>query len=138
MAKNKDLAARVETLSQALAYHNHRYHVLSAPVISDAEYDAMFRELQALEAEHPELARPNSPTKRVGGAISEKFVKVRHPAPVLSLGNAFGSDSVRSWYDRIRRLDDRVEAAEFVVEPKIDGLTVVLHYEAGAFVQGAT
>jgi DNA ligase (NAD+) len=138
MAKNSDLAARVEILSQALAYHNHLYHVLSAPVISDAEYDAMFRELQALEAEHPQLARTNSPTQRVGGAISEKFVKVRHPAPVLSLANAFGPDSVRGWYDRIRRLDDRVEAAEFVVEPKIDGLTVVLHYEAGAFVQGAT
>ena len=138
MAKNKDLVARVEKLSQDLAYHNHRYHVLSAPVISDAEYDAMFRELQALEAEHPELARPNSPTQRVGGAISEKFVKVRHPAPMLSLGNAFSAENLRAWYDRIRRLDDRVEAAEFVVEPKIDGLTVVLHYAAGAFVQGAT
>jgi DNA ligase (NAD+) len=137
-AKKQALAARVEALSQALAEHNYRYHVLSAPVVSDAEYDALFRELQAIEAEHPELAKPNSPTHRVGGYISNKFVKVRHPGPILSLSNAFSADGVRAWYDRIRRLDDRVEAAEYVVEPKIDGLTVVLHYENGAFVRGAT
>lgn len=138
MAKKKDLAARVDELSRALAEHNFRYHVLSAPIVSDAEYDTLFRELQAIEAEHPELAKPNSPTRRVGGYISDKFVKVRHPAPILSLSNAFSPNDVRAWYDRIRRLDDRVEAAEFVVEPKIDGLTVVLHYENGAFVRGAT
>ncbi len=137
-AKKKAVAARVEKLSLVLAEHNYRYHVLSAPVVSDAEYDALFRELQALEAEHPELARPNSPTHRVGGYISDKFVKVRHPRPILSLSNAFSSDDIRAWYDRIRRLDDRVEAAEFVLEPKIDGLTVVLHYDSGAFVRGAT
>src|SRR5713101_8299464 len=137
-AKKQALAARVEELSQALAEHNYRYHVLSAPVVSDAEYDALFRELQAIEAEHPELARPNSPTHRVGGYVSDKFVKVRHPRPILSLSNAFSTADVRAWYDRARRLDDRVEAAEFVLEPKIDGLTVVLHYENGAFVRGAT
>jgi DNA ligase (NAD+) len=137
-AKKQDPAARVEELSQILAEHNYRYHVLSAPVVSDAEYDTLFRELQAIEAEHPELAKPNSPTHRVGGYISDKFVKVRHPGPILSLSNAFSTDGVRAWYDRIRRLDDRVEAAEYVVEPKIDGLTVVLHYENGAFVRGAT
>jgi DNA ligase (NAD+) len=138
MAKKQDPAARVEELSRVLAEHNYRYHVLSAPVVSDAEYDALFRELQALEAEHPHLARANSPTRRVGGTISDKFVKVRHPGPILSLGNAFSMDDVRAWFERIRRLDDRVEAAEFVVEPKIDGLTVVLHYDNGAFVRGAT
>jgi DNA ligase (NAD+) len=138
MAKKQDLAARVDELSHALAQHNYRYHVLSAPIVSDAEYDAVFRELQAIEAEHPELATANSPTRRVGGYISEKFVKVRHPGPILSLANAFSPDDVRAWFDRIRRLDDRVEAAEFVIEPKIDGLTVVLHYESGAFVRGAT
>jgi DNA ligase (NAD+) len=140
MAKTKapDLAARVQELSRALAEHNYRYHVLSAPTVSDAEYDRLFRELQALEAEHPELAQPNSPTHRVGGYISEKFSKVRHPKPILSLANTFNVADVRAWFDRIRRLDDRVEAAEFVLEPKIDGLTVVLHYENGAFVRGAT
>lgn len=131
-------AARAEELRKAINEHNYRYHILSAPVVSDAAYDALFRELQALEAEHPELVTPDSPTHRVGGAVSEKFEKVRHPAPILSLGNAFNAEGVRAWFERICRLDDRVERAEFVVEPKIDGLTVVLHYENGVFVKGAT
>ena len=138
MSRKSVLAARLAELSQAVAYHNYRYHVLDAPLISDVEYDTLFRDLQALETEHPELALPNSPTRRVGGQVSEKFVKVQHPAPILSLSNAFSPDDIRAWYDRIGRLDDRVERAEFVVEPKIDGLTVVLHYENGAFVRGAT
>src|SRR3990172_949968 len=142
MPKPKDPAARAdaraEQLRKELNYHIYRYHVLSAPVISDAEYDALFRELQQLEAEHPELATPDSPTQRVGGFVSEKFEKVRHPAPILSLGNAFNADDARAWFERIRKLDDRVERAEFVVEPKIDGLTVVLHYENGVFVKGAS
>jgi DNA ligase (NAD+) len=138
MPKAADIAVRAEQLRQEIHFHNHRYHVLSAPVISDAEYDALFRELQALEAAHPELVTPDSPTQRVGGFVSEKFEKVRHPAPILSLSNAFNTDDVRAWFERIRKLDDRVERAEFVVEPKIDGLTVVLHYENGVFVKGAT
>lgn len=131
-------ALRAAQLRQLLQQHSYRYHVLSAPTISDAEYDKLFRELQALEAEHPELSAPDSPTRRVGGAVSEKFPKVAHPAPILSLSNAFGADGVRSWFDRIVKLDERVEKAAFVVEPKIDGLTVVLHYEGGVFVKGAT
>lgn len=138
MVKKTDPVARIAALSEALAYHNYRYHVLASPLISDAEYDGLFRELQALEAEYPELARPDSPTQRVGGAVSEKFVKVRHPAPILSLSNAFSGDDLRAWYERIRRLDDRVEHTSFVVEPKIDGLTVVLHYAEGRFARGAT
>ena len=138
MKKTSDPSGRAAELREQLHYHSYLYYNLNAPVISDAEYDALFRELQALEAAHPELATPDSPTKRVGGMISEKFVKVRHAAPILSLGNAFREDDVRAWYERLRRLDDRVEAAEFVVEPKIDGLTVVLHYQAGVFVLGAT
>ena len=134
----KDPSARVDELSQALQFHNHRYHVLASPLISDAEYDALFNELKAIEAEHPELARPDSPTRRVGGELSAKFVKVPHPAPILSLANAFSGDDLRAWYERLVRLDDRVEKASFVVEPKIDGLTVVLHYEDGQFVRGAT
>ena len=131
-------ATRAAQLRQLLHQHSYRYHVLSTPTISDAEYDKLFRELQALEAEHPELITPDSPTRRVGGAVSEKFPKVAHPAPVLSLSNAFGSDDVRAWFDRIARLDERVEKAAFAVEPKIDGLTVVLQYEGGLFVKGAT
>src|ERR1051325_5546440 len=138
MPKRNNSAARAEELRRELNFHIHRYHVLSAPLISDVEYDALFRELQAIEAEHPELLTPDSPTQRVGGFISEKFEKVRHPAPILSLSNAFNADDVRAWFERLRRLDDRVEKAEFVVEPKIDGLTVVLHYENGVFIKGAT
>jgi len=138
MPKPRDPASRAAQLRKEINFHLHRYHVLSAPVISDAEYDALFRELQALEAEYPGLVTPDSPTQRVGGFISEKFEKVRHPAPILSLSNAFNTDAVRAWFERIRKLDDRVEKAEFAVEPKIDGLTVVLHYENGVFVKGAT
>ncbi len=138
MPKAKVPAVRAEELRQALHFHLHRYHVLSAPVISDQEYDALFSELQQLEAAHPELVTPDSPTQRVGGYVSEKFEKVRHPAPILSLSNAFDAAGVRAWFERIRKLDDRVETAEFVVEPKIDGLTVVLHYQAGLFSTGAT
>jgi DNA ligase (NAD+) len=133
-----DPAVRAAELRQQLQFYSYHYYNLSAPLISDAEYDVLFRELQALEADHPELATPDSPTRRVAGMISEKFEKVRHPAPILSLSNAFSADDVRAWFERLRRLDDRVEKAEFVVEPKIDGLTVVLHYEAGVFAMGAT
>jgi DNA ligase (NAD+) len=136
--RRTDPAARAAQLRREISEHSHRYHVLSAPVISDAEYDALFRELQQLEADHPALLTPDSPTQRVGGFVSEKFEKVRHPAPILSLSNAFSAADVRAWFERIARLDDRVEQAEFVVEPKIDGLTVVLHYANGVFVRGAT
>ncbi len=131
-------AERAARLRQEIQRHSYRYHVLSASVISDAEYDALFKELQALEAQYPELVTPDTPTRRVGGAASERFEKVRHPAPILSLSNAFSADEVRAWFERVAKLDDRVRAAGFVVEPKIDGLTVVLHYENGAFVRGAT
>ncbi len=131
-------ARRAEQLRREINHHNYQYHVLAAPVVSDAEYDALFGELKALEAAHPALVTPDSPTQRVGGFVSDKFEKVRHPAPILSLGNAFGADEARAWFERIRKLDERVEHADFVVEPKIDGLTVVLHYQDGLFVRGAT
>jgi DNA ligase (NAD+) len=131
-------AERAAQLRRELQQHNYNYHVLSAPVISDAEYDKLFRELQAIEAEHPDLYTRDSPTQRVGGAVSTKFAKTRHPRPILSLANAFNPDGVRAWFERIARLDERVRTAEYIVEPKIDGLTVVLHYEDGVFVRGAT
>lgn len=130
--------ARYNQLKQELHYHLYRYHVLDAPVISDAEYDRLMEELKAIEAEHPDWVTPDSPSQRVGATVSEKFEKVRHPRPILSLANAFGADDARAWYERIRKLDPRVETAGFVVEPKIDGLSVVLHYQDGVFRQGAT
>jgi len=129
---------RAAQLRQQLAFHNYRYHVLESPLISDSEFDKLLRDLVELEAHHPEIVTPDSPTQRVGGEAAERFAKVRHPAPVLSLGNAFDQAEVRAWADRIRRLDPAVAGAVFVVEPKLDGLTVVLHYQDGQFVLGAT
>ena len=133
-----DTRSRAEELRREINNHNYRYHVLDTPVVSDAEYDRLLRELQDIEEKFPELATPDSPTRRVGGGIAERFTRVAHPAPILSLGNAYEEDEVRAWFDRIAKLDPRVETAEFVVEPKLDGLTVVLHYEDGLFTLGAT
>lgn len=132
------LRQRYEELKAQIHYHNYRYHVLDAPVISDAEFDRLMAELRQIEAEHPEWVTPDSPTQRAGAPPLDKFEKVRHPAPILSLANAFNADEVRAWFDRIRKLDERVEHTAFVVEPKIDGLSVVLHYQDGFFIQGAT
>ncbi len=129
---------RLEELRREIHFHNYRYHVQDAPLISDVEFDRLLVELRRIEAEHPEWITPDSPTQRVGSQPSERFSKVRHPAPVLSLANAFGEEDARAWYDRIVRLDERVARSTFVVEPKIDGLSVILHYRNGLFVQGAT
>ena len=92
-----DPKQRVSALHEQLNYHNYRYHVLDDPVVSDAEYDALMRELRALEQAHPELITPDSPTQRVGGAATERFAKLRHPVPMLSLGNAFDEAGVYAW-----------------------------------------
>lgn len=134
------VAERLETLRKAVQYYAFRYYVLDDPAVTDAEYDAVWRELAALEADHPELITPDSPTQRVPGAAAEKFAKVRHPGPILSLPNAFSPEEMFAWRDRFLKLLPASDQAgiEYVVEPKIDGLTVVLHYEDGRFVLGAT
>ena len=113
--------------------------MLDAPVISDDAYDALYRELQEMEAAHPELVTPDSPTQRIGGEVREEFTAVEHPRPMLSLTNAFNAEELRAWRDRFLRLlpEDYPEPA-YVAEPKIDGLTVVLHYVNGALTLGAT
>lgn len=126
------------TLREQINFHNYRYHVLDSPVISDAEYDRLAARLRQIEAEHPEWITPDSPTQRAGAAISERFNKVRHPAPILSLANTFSPADVRAWFERIQKIDWRVVNSDFVMEPKIDGLSVILHYHNGVFVQGAT
>jgi DNA ligase (NAD+) len=133
-----DTKSRYEQLKQEISFHLYRYHVLDSTVISDAEYDKLYNELRRIEADHPDWVTPDSPTQRTGVKAADRFAKVRHPAPILSLANAFGGDDARAWFERVRKLDDRVEKARFVVEPKIDGLSVVLHYRDGLFVQGAT
>jgi DNA ligase (NAD+) len=132
---------RMQELVAQIQYHNYRYYVLSDPVISDREYDLLLRELQAIEAAYPDWITPDSPTQRVGSEPLEGFAKVQHPRPILSLGNAFDGDEVRAWLERIAKLLPKGRTAEelaFTVEPKFDGLTVVLHYENGRFTRGAT
>ncbi len=131
-------AERAAKLRELINYHSYRYYVLDSPVITDAEYDALLRELQQLEAEHPELLTPDSPTQRIGGPPRSDLPKVQHPAPVLSLSNAFSDEDVFAWRERIGRLLPTGTELDYVVEPKLDGLSVVLAYEDGVFVQGAT
>ncbi len=133
-----DLKAEYQALQAEIHYHNYRYHVLNDPVISDPEFDVKLKRLNAIEAAHPEWVTPDSPSQRAGAEPLEQFTKVVHPAPILSLGNAFNEQDLRDWHARITRLDAQAERADFVVEPKLDGLTVVLHYRNGSFVQGAT
>jgi len=129
---------RISELRIAINYHLYRYHVLDAPVISDAEYDELYRELQSLEAAHPDLITPDSPTQRAGAAPSTAFNKVSHPTPVLSLMNAFSAEDLRAWRVRIGRLLPPDTYLSYVVEPKLDGLSIVLTYRDGRFAQGAT
>lgn len=131
---NKD---SIDELRRAIEYHNYRYYVLDDPVISDAEYDALFRRLQEIESEHPELVTPTSPTQRVGGKPLEEFETVEHEYPMLSLQNATTHEELREFEKRLRRVLDVAEI-KYVVEHKIDGLAVSLTYENGEFVLGAT
>ena len=128
----------MEDLREQVRYHNRRYHVQDAPEISDAEYDALYNELEALEGEHPELVTPDSPTQRVGGEPVEGFEEVRHSVPMLSLANARKVEDLREWDARVRRLLGDDESPRYVTERKIDGLAVSLRYENGRFVRGAT
>ena len=130
---------RIAKLRDEINFHLYRYHVLDAPVISDAEYDALYRELLELEAEHPALVTADSPTQRAGAEPLGAFEKVTHPAPILSLANAFNVDDLFAWRARIGRLlDDPEMKLDYVVEPKLDGLSIVLTYRNGRFIQGAT
>ncbi len=127
----------IAQLRHQLEDANHRYHVLDEPAIPDAEYDRLLRELDELEAAHPELLTPDSPTQRVGNAPSSRFAEVRHALPMLSLGNAFSDEEVG---DFVRRIAEKLERTSLVfsAEPKLDGLAISLRYEGGVFVQGAT
>jgi DNA ligase (NAD+) len=133
---------RAEELRLELAEHNRRYYVLDDPTIGDDEYDALLDELRAIEADHPDLRTPDSPTQRVGAPPLDRFEQVEHAEPMLSLANARNEEELRAWETRIRnhlkRLD--ISAAEFsyTTEPKIDGLAISLTYEEGLFVRGAT
>ena len=137
MASKLTPAARVAELRRRLEDANHRYHVLDDPDITDAEYDRLLRELEALETEHPELADADSPTRRVGAMPSGAFSEVVHAVPMLSLANAFSDQEVVDFVARIGKETGDAEPA-FSAEPKLDGLAISLRYEHGAFVRGAT
>jgi len=129
---------RVRDLQKQLRYHNYRYYILNDPVISDVEWDRLYRELFDLEVKNPDLKTQDSPTQRAGTQPSDAFARLEHPAPILSLDNAFSVDGLIAWQERVRKLDPRVAESTYSLEPKLDGLTVVLHYENGIFARGAT
>ena len=131
------VAEQITQLRAEIEQHNHRYYVLDEPSIPDAEYDKLFRELQALEAAHPELQSQDSPTLRVGGAPLKSFREVQHHTPMLSLNNAFSEEEVRAFDARIRETLE-MDDIEYAVEPKFDGLAITLSYKDRVFVQGAT
>jgi DNA ligase (NAD+) len=126
---HSDPAKRAEELRAELRRHEHLYYVMDAPEITDAEYDALMNELKRIEAAHPDLLTPDSPTQRVGGKPAEGFQKVRHSRPMLSLDNAYTAEELTDWERRVRELAGRLPV-EFTAELKLDGLSVALHYEA--------
>lgn len=132
------VAERVRALREQIAHYNHRYYVLDDPEVPDAEYDRVMRELRELEAQHPELVTPDSPTQVVSGEPARAFAKVVHRVPMLSLDNAFTAEDIENFDRRVR---ERLEAdgpVQYSCEPKLDGLAVSLFYERGRFVRGAT
>jgi DNA ligase (NAD+) len=131
-------AERLAELREQLAYHAHRYYVLDDPVIADGEYDLLFRELQDLEAQYPELVTADSPSLRVGGVPLDRFQEAEHTYPMLSLDNVFNSDELAAFDDKLHRFLLSSDQLTYCVEPKLDGLAVELVYEDGLLVQGAT
>ena len=138
MASRLSPQQQIEALREDLRRHEHLYYVLDAPEITDAEYDARMNRLKALEAEHPELITPDSPTQRVGGKPREGFVKTPHSRPMLSLDNAYNEAELRAWDQRVRDALPSAERVRYVCELKLDGLSLALHYapETGNREQG--
>ncbi|KYZ88292.1 DNA ligase (NAD(+)) LigA [Alcanivorax sp. KX64203] len=136
--KTPSPAEQIKQLRDQLNDWSYRYYVLDDPAVPDAEYDRLFRQLQALEGEHPDLISPDSPTQRVGDVPLEGFNEVRHAVPMLSLGNAFNDEELRDFDQRVRERLDVSGSIDYVAEPKLDGLAVSLVYENGELVRGAT
>ena len=134
-----DPLSRITELREQIRHHENRYYVLNAPEISDEQFDALLHELERLEAEHPDLVSPTSPTQRVGGRISEGFATVEHLQPMLSLDNAYTEEELRAFDERVRKGAGLGDApVDYVAELKIDGLSIALTYEDGCLVRGAT
>jgi len=137
---SKSVQARIEKLTREILHHDHCYYVLDDPEISDAEYDRLFRELQSLEDEHPELRLHHSPTSRVGGKPLDEFQKLRHASPMLSLANALKEEEFIAFDERVHRLLDLPQESglEYFCELKFDGLSINLTYREGYLVSAAT
>ena len=133
-----DLASRAGELRRLIEHHNYRYHVLDAPEISDSEFDKLFRELQSIEAAHPELATPDSPTQSVGGPPVEGLKPYRHAIPMLSLDNAFGHEELRAFDERVKKTLETNDEIEYFAELKFDGASISLTYVDGVLEVGTT
>src|SRR5246127_5005836 len=133
----KDAEKKIEALREKIRHHEHLYYVLDRPEISDTDFDKLMRQLQRLEAEHPTLITPDSPTQRVGGKPREGFVKVRHSSPMLSLDNTYNEEELRAWERRVHELSGRSDV-DYVCELKLDGMSLALVYEDGRLVRGVT
>jgi len=138
MAEQTKIKKRVDELRSEINEHNYRYYVLDAPVISDAQYDKLLRELQVLEQEHPGLITPDSPTQRVGAAPAKEFGEVRHTVPMTSMDNAFDESEARDWDERVRKGLGTDKAIHYTAEPKFDGTSISLRYEEGVLVSAGT
>src|ERR1700731_1842918 len=136
-AAAKDVQQEIEALREKIRYHEHLYYVLDNPEISDTEFDKLMQQLQQLEAEHPTLITPDSPTQRVGGKPREGFVKVRHSSPMLSLDNTYNEEELRAWERRVHELTGRKDV-DYVCELKLDGMSLALIYQDGKLVRGIT
>ena len=137
MPAPKDVEKKIEALREKIRHHEHLYYVLDNPEISDVDFDKLMQQLKNLEAEHPALVTPDSPTQRVGGKPREGFVKVRHSSPMLSLDNTYNEEELRAWERRVHELTGR-SAVDYVCELKLDGMSLALWYEDGKLAHGIT
>ena len=134
---DKKVAKKIEALREQIRHHEYRYYVLDDPEITDAEFDQLMNELKRIEAEHPALITPDSPTQRVGGRPREGFVKTKHSSPMLSLDNAYSEEELRDWERRVHELSGRTDL-EYVCELKLDGMSLALVYRGGQLEHGIT
>ena len=137
MPPAKDIGKKIESLREKIRHHEYLYYVLDQPEISDLDFDKLMKQLQDLEAEHPELITPDSPSQRVGGKPREGFVKVRHSSPMLSLDNTYNEEELRDWERRVHELTGRSDV-DYVCELKLDGMSLALTYEGGKLLRGVT
>ena len=137
MPSAKDAEKKIEALREQIRHHEYQYFVLDNPEISDQDFDKLTKQLKDLEAEHPELITPDSPTQRVGGKPREGFVKVRHSSPMLSLDNTYSEEELRGWERRVHELSGRKDV-DYVCELKLDGMSLALVYEDGKLQRGVT